>query len=234
MRNSIYMSCICQIAGKIWNARKSRPQVLVFDLLKTITDSVAFQIPDSKNLTNREKRLVEAKPKIFNEDECKLLDSRFTLFVTKIVDVRLIEKELSIPVLGSVQSTSSSTNATSGSSGAPSISVKSTLGNSNSPGINLMQMSSDAVDPEMDKLISETHRVMIEDVPGDDINVNFFATDPYSNEGEPEGYEDWCYFSIMDEEAYENWLCEDPNNYYIGDSGYNSYHDFQNQNPNGE
>ena len=76
------MNCTKQISGRIWEVREGRPEVLIFAIFKTISTSVAFQLPDKRNLTDREQRLIEPRPKVFNDDECKLLDGQFASFIT--------------------------------------------------------------------------------------------------------------------------------------------------------
>ena len=89
MHNSAYMSCIRQMSGKVWAARCSREQVLVFDIFRLIATSPNFKPPDVRNMTTREKRIVDAKPKVFTMEECQLLDGQFSSFITKIADVKL-------------------------------------------------------------------------------------------------------------------------------------------------
>ena len=113
MKNSAYMSSIRQISGKIWAARADRKHVLVFDLFRLIATSPNFHSIDARNLTTREKRIIDAKPKVFSQEECQLLDGRFASFITKIADVRLAELE-NPSVSRPSRSTTSTTNATSG------------------------------------------------------------------------------------------------------------------------
>lgn len=221
MRNGSYMSCLKQISGKIWAARKDKPQ----DLYNSITVSVAFQLPDRRNLTDRDWKIIEAKPKLFNEDECKLLDNEFASFIIKVADVKLGYTSVTPPTSILRQSERPNTGATSGSSSAFDTSVKSTSDGSETQntGINRVYENPDNFDSEMGNLISENQGVCIEDDPDDDLNVKFFATDPYTTDEDSEGYEDWHPSSVMDEEAYENMLCRDPNNYFIDAEGRSGY-----------
>ena len=227
MRNSAYMNCLRQISGKIWGARSGRPQVLVFDTFKTISTSVAFQLPDQRNLTDRERRLIAPKPKIFSEDECRLLDGQVASFIKKVADVKYAQSLESTPIPEITPSGSSTTNAVSGSGIAPGSSAVSTSSNSKQEILAMLGGHPDPFDSEMRNLISEQEGVTIEDASDEDLNVNFFADDPFFKEEEFEGYEDWSYSSVMDEQAYEDRVCEDPRNYYINTSGQSDY-DFLN------
>ena len=155
MRNSAYMNCLRQISGKIWGARSGRPQVLVFDTFKTISTSVSIQLPDQRNLTDRERRLIAPKPKVFNEDECRLLDGQFASFITKVADVKYAQSLGSTPIPEISPSVSSTTNAVPGSSIASGSSAVSTSGNSKQEILAMLGGHPDPFDSEMHNLISE-------------------------------------------------------------------------------
>ena len=217
MRNSAYMSCIRQMSGKIWTARRGREQIVVFDLFRLIASSPNFKSPDPRNMTTREKRIIDAKPKVFTQEECQLLDGQFASFITKVADVKLAAFERTSLASNSAASTASSTNATSGSSNVTGSAVGSIANSTNGTGVNMIHGNPDTFDSEMNNLISDNQGVTIESDPDDEPNAFYMPDDLFSDESE--SYEDWCYSSVLEEEAFEDRTNEDQNNYYVETEG---------------